>query len=126
MKKSTVSRRHQRPAMQWFGNGQIVEKEIDAMHMNHIGVRHMLQHLGTQRISAGTVKRQAHHANAVDLRFRGKKFSGIPEQPVERNDFWNLIVMLALLFGDILDHIFHAAYGGRILTHDVHDFNRHI
>ena len=73
MKKTAMRRRHQGLTMNELSQCQIVVKKIDSMHMDHIRIAHVPQYIQSDRVAAGTAKRQANNRHTVDHVFRWQR-----------------------------------------------------
>ncbi len=120
-----MRRCHQWFAMHELRQCQIIVKKIDAMHMNHIRIAHMLQHIQCNGVAAGAAKRQAYYRHTVDHVFRRQGPHRISEQAIERHDRRCLLMLCQLVACNILHDILHATDGWMILPHQVDDLNWH-
>ena len=100
---------------------EIVEKEIDAMHVHDVGIADVTENRQCDRVSFGTEVGDAHDFEAVEpFMLRQTVWFGGIEDAVERDDPY-LMPVRALGAGEILDDILHPAHGRMKLPHDVRD-----
>ena len=125
VEEATVRARHHRLAVPPACEREVVEREVDAVHVHHVGFAQVLQHCREQRVALRAAVGQAVHRNAVH-HFVGRQHLGLAEHPVERDHARALAMQLLLHARNVEHHVFHAAPRREELTHDVHDPQTHV